>query len=190
LGIGNAFCDRDEPDSDCPVAGALTFFVGGGYRFVPNFSAGVELAGWSYAVRDGWRGNLSEETDDVDFTSSYLALYGRWYWFDTGKLDPYLHAGIGLGSLVGHAKTEAAEFEVRSSGWVVPFGIGVDWQLGRIFRLGPQALVYWHHSTEICEKTDDVEECHDPGKDEDGGREGEALPWRITIAGTFTFGAR
>ncbi len=190
LGIGNAFCDRDAPDSDCPVAGAFAFFVGGGYRFIPNFSAGIELAGWSYAVREGWRGGLTEETDDVNFSSSYLALYGRWYWFKEGKMDPYLQAGIGLGSLVGKAETETDTFEVRSNGWVVPVGIGVDWQLGRIFRLGPQALVYWHHATEICTKTNDDEQCHDPGRNEDGDREGEALPWRIAVTGTFTLGSR
>jgi hypothetical protein len=190
LGIGNAFCDRDEPDSDCPVAGGFAFFVGGGYRFVPNFSAGVELAGWSYAVREGWRGDLSDDADDVQFSSSYLAVYGRWYWFKEGKMDPYLQAGIGVGSLVGKAETETDTFEVRSNGWVVPVGIGVDWQLGRIFRLGPQALIYWHHATEICEKINDDEECHDPGRNEDGGREGDALPWRIAVTGTFTLGSR
>jgi hypothetical protein len=190
-GFGNAFCDNDSPESDCPVDGAFAGYVGGGYRFVPHFSAGLELAFWNYAVKEDWRGQLEGDPDDVEVTSSYLSAYARWYWFDKGKLDPYVQAGFGLGTVESRAKNEDFSWVFQSRGWVLPVGIGVDWQLGKVFRLGPQALVYWHHSTEICTTVnDDDEQCHNPGKDENGNREGDALPWRITINGTFTLGAR
>ncbi len=190
-GFGNAFCDNDSPESDCPVDGAFAGYVGGGYRFVPHFSAGLELAFWNYAVQEDWRGQLEGEPDDVEVTSSYASLYARWYWFDKGKLDPYVQAGFGLGTVESRAKNDDFSWLFQSRGWVLPVGIGVDWQIGKVFRLGPQALVYWHHSTEICTTVnDDDEQCHNPGKDENGNREGDALPWRITINGTFTLGAR
>ncbi len=33
LGYGNAVCDNDKPDSDCPVDGGVAFALGGGWRF-------------------------------------------------------------------------------------------------------------------------------------------------------------
>ncbi len=190
LGIGNAFCEHEQADSECPAAGASALFVGGGYRFHPHFSFGLEAATWSYAVQEGWRGQLDEAATDAKLSSSYLALYGRWYWFDRGQVDPYLHAGIGLGAMSAKGSAAFDEYEVVSSGWVIPVGIGVDFQIGRVFRLGPQALVYWHHATKICETSNDTERCHDPGTNRDGRREGDALPWRIAITGTFTLGTR
>ena len=38
----------------------------------------------------------------------------------------------------------------RASGVVFPLAIGVDWRLGKRFRLGPQAQAYLQVSSEIC----------------------------------------
>ena len=191
LGLGNAACDNEEPDSDCPVDGAGSFVLGGGWRFHDHWSVGLELGFWWFSVREEWRGNLSGDPDEVEFSSAFLAPMARWYWLAHHVADPYLTAGVGPGSVTARARTADAEYTLEATGWVWPLGIGVEWQVADIFRIGPQALAYLHVSTEICESPEsdgDPTECRDPGTDEDGEREGLALPWRLMAIGTFTFG--
>ncbi len=188
LGFGNAVCAREDEAGQCPVDGAGTFYVGGGYRFTPNWAIGLELAAWGYEVRDEWRGQITEDlSEEPRFGSSYLAIYGRWYWFDRGTMDPYLHFGLGAGSFQGEAKSETDEYKTVASGWVLPFGIGIDWQVAEVFKLGPQLLAYFHKSTRICETLSGDETCRDPGTDSNGDPEGRALPWRLNVQGSFTF---
>lgn len=189
MGFGNAVCDKEKPDSDCPVDGAFTLGFGGGWRFHDNFAVGGEIGVWSFKVRDEWRGQLESEADDVKFGSVYLAPYFRWYWFGEGNADPYLQAGIGLGSVTAKASNETGTYEYTASGVVFPLGIGVDWYVTDGFRLGPQGLAYLHVSNEICAKEPNGDEvCEAPGEDEEGEREGLALPWRLMVVGTFTLG--
>jgi hypothetical protein len=189
LGLGNAVCDNEKPDSDCPVDGAFAFGLGGAWRFHPHWALGLELAAWSFNVRDEWRGQLQESASDVQFDSAFVALVGRWYWFDEGSADPYLQAGFGFGSVTSEATNDAGTYSYSANGVVYALGIGVEWKLSRVFRLGPQGLAYLHVSSEICEDPQTGgEECRDPGKNPDGDREGLALPWRLAAVGTFTFG--
>jgi hypothetical protein len=191
LGIGNAVCGSDRPDSDCPVRTGGAFALGGGWRFHPHWLVGLELAAWGFGVNESWRGRLADDATDVEFSSSYIAPFVRWYWFDRGTADPYLMGGFGLGSVRGEASNDDATYTYTSSGPVYLLGIGVEWQLAKIFRLGPQALAYIHYGTEICEDaTGGDEACRDPGEDAYGDREGVALPYRLTINGTFTLGSR
>lgn len=189
LGLGDAVCDKDEPDSDCPVDGALTLDFGGGWRFHDHFSLGGEIGIWAFQVRDEWRGQLESEADEVTFSSVYLAPHFRWYWFDEGATDPYLQAGVGIGSVTAEASNESGTYEYTATGFVFPVGIGVDWYLSEGFRLGPQALAYLHVSDEICsEEPNRGKVCEPPSEDEDGEREGLALPWRIMAVATFPLG--
>lgn len=191
LGIGNAACGSERPDSDCPVKTGGSFAVGGGWRFHPHWLVGLELAAWGFGVNDNWRGRLSGDASDVKFSSSYVAPFARWYWFDHGTADPYLMAGLGLGNVTGEARDSSGTYRYTSSGTVHVLGIGVEWQLARVFRLGPQALAYIHYGTEICEDVPGQgEACRDPGKDAYGDREGIALPYRLMLIGTFTLGRR
>lgn len=189
LGPGSAVCDNDKPNSDCPVDGGVAFGLGGGWRFHDHWSAGLELAAWSFKVRDEWRGQLQNEANDVKFSSSYLALFARWYWFEPGNFNPYLQAGIGLGVVTAEAENDDAKYTYRARGTTYPLAIGAEWQLADVFRLGPQLGAYLHVSNEICEETGGTESCRDPGKTEDGDKEGVALPWRLVVVGTFTFGS-
>jgi opacity protein-like surface antigen len=186
LGLGNAVCDSSKPDSDCPVAGAGTFFLGGAWRFHPHWAVGLELAYWGYKVRESWRGQLVDSATDVKLSSAYIAALARWYWFDHGTIDPYLTFGLGVGSFDAKASNAYATYEFKASGSVWPLGIGVEWQLGDVFRLGPQLLWYLHVSNTICENS----VCRSAGKNADGSREGIALPWRLALSGTFTLGNR
>lgn len=191
LGFGNAVCDNSKPDSDCPVDGAFALALGGGWRFHDHWSVGLELAGWRFAVRESWRGKLADTATDVKFSSSYLGPYARWYWWRGARADPYLHAGLGIGSVTGEAKNAGSTYVYRSSGPTFGLGIGVEWQLTSIFRLGPQALAYLHVGNEICEKAgSDPETCRSPKENANGEREGVALPWRLILVGTFTLGGR
>lgn len=187
LGFGGAVCDNEKPDSDCPVDGGVAFGLGGAWRFHPHWAVGGELGFWAFNVRDEWRGQLADSATDVKFSSFYLAPMARWYWFDSGTIDPYLQAGIGFGSVQGEAKNASATYTTTAKGLVYLAGIGVEWQLSDLFRLGPQALAYLHVSNEICEDAGNGETCRSPGKNDNGDREGLALPWRIVAVGTFTF---
>jgi opacity protein-like surface antigen len=186
LGLGNAVCDSKKPDSDCPVAGAGTFFLGGAWRFHPHWAVGLELAYWGYKVRESWRGQLADSATDVKLSSAYIAALARWYWFDHGNIDPYLTFGLGVGSFDATASNAYATYEFKASGSVWPLGIGVEWQLGDVLRLGPQLLWYLHVSSTICENS----VCRSAGRSPDGSREGIALPWRLALSGTFTLGSR
>jgi hypothetical protein len=182
LGIGNAVCDNEQPDSQCPVDGAGTFDLGGAYRFHPHWAVGAELAVWGFKVRDEWRGQLDNQATDVELSSFYLAPLVRWYWFDHGRVDAYLQGGIGVGSVQAKAENEGSKYEARASGLVYPLGIGAEWYVSKHFRLGPQALAYLHVSSEVCENNNGDETCRDGTKDDN------ALPWRLMLMGTFVLG--
>ncbi len=190
LGFGNAVCGDDRPDSDCAVDGAFATALGGGWRFAPHWSVGLELATWAFSVRDEWRGQLEDDATDVSFSASTFGPYVRWYWWDDSVAEPYLHAGLALSTVEAVAENDGGKYEYRAPGVAYQLGIGVEWQLAEVFRLGPQALAYLHVGGEICEKESGAKErCREPAKDERGDREGLALPWRLAAVGTFTFGS-
>jgi opacity protein-like surface antigen len=189
IGLGGAVCDNEKPDSDCPVDGGGAFGLGGFWRFHDNWAVGLELAAWSFNVRDEWRGQLQNDADDVKFSSFYISPLARWYWFDEGMVDPYLQAGIGLGTVTAEAKNQNATYEYNARGIAYSLGIGVDFHVSKLFRIGPQLLGYLHVSSEICDNPAGAgETCRDPGKNPDGDREGLALPWRFVAVGTFMLG--
>jgi hypothetical protein len=99
----------------------------------------------------------------------------------------------GIGAVTAEAHNQTSDYQITASGWVFPLGIGVEWQVAEVFKLGPQFLAYLHVSTEICEDPPPLGqdgECRKPAKNEQGDREGLALPWRLVLTGTFTFGRR
>jgi len=186
LGFGNAVCDNDKPDSDCPVDGAFAIAFGGSWRFHKRFSLGAELAIWAFKIRDDWQGALDDSATEVSFTSIYLAPHLRWHWFDGMSTKPYLQAGIGFGSVTARASNDTGTFKYSASGIVVPLAIGVEWRVGKRFRLGPQAQAYLQISSQICsDEPGQAKECHPPGQNQDGEREGLLLPWRIMVMGSF-----
>jgi hypothetical protein len=189
LGYGDAVCGDERPDSACAIEGGTAVALGGGYRFHPHWLAGLELGAFAFAVRDQWRGQLENPATDVTFSSSYIAPFARWYWFGKGTADPYLMAGLGAGTVTGEARNDNATYVYTSRGLVYLLGIGVEWQVADIFRLGPQFLAYLHVGSEVCEDAPGTaEQCRAPGRDEHGDREGLALPYRLVLSGTFTLG--
>lgn len=185
LGLGNAVCDNEKPDSDCPVETGSAFLLGGAWRLHQRWALGAELAGWNFGVRDEWKGQLEDSATDVKFGSSYLALIARWYWLaSVGHHHGYLQFGLGFGSVQAEATGSAgAKYRVQTKGAVFPLGIGFDFELADIFRLGPQALAYLQTSSERCEEINGQgETCVDSGKDDN------ALPYRLVLMATFNFG--
>jgi hypothetical protein len=186
LGFGNAVCDNEKPDSDCPVDGAFTIAFGGSWRFHSRLSLGAELAIWAYGIRDEWQGGLDDTATDVSFTSFYLAPHLRWHAFEVMSAKPYLQAGFGIGSVTAEASNDAGTYEYSASGVVFPLAVGVEWRVGERFRIGPQAQAYLQVSSEICaDEPDQPKECMSPGTNEDGEREGLLLPWRIVVTASF-----
>ncbi len=189
LGFGSAVCDNKKPDSDCPVDGGAAFALGGGWRFHDHWSVGLELAAWSFKVRDSWKGQLQDDATDVKFGSTYFAAFARWYWFDPGTINPYLQAGIGFGTVTAEASNKNATYTYSAPGIVYPLAIGAEFQVSKLFRIGPQFGAYLHVANKVCQDPGGNETCTSPGKNEDGEREGLALPWRLVAVGTFTFGS-
>lgn len=189
LGFGSAVCDNEKPDSDCPVDGGAAFALGGGWRFHDHWSVGLELAAWSFKVRDSWKGQLQDDATDVKFGSAYLAAFARWYWFDPGTVNPYLQAGLGFGTVTAEASNKSSTYTYSAPGIVYPLAIGAEFQVSKLFRIGPQFAAYLHVANKVCQDTGGNETCNSPGKNEDGEREGLALPWRFVAVGTFTFGS-
>jgi hypothetical protein len=148
LGLGNAVCDNEKPNSDCPVDGAFTLGFGGGWRFHDNFAVGGELGIWAFKVRDEWQGQLDDKATDVTFSSLYLAPYLRWYWFDEGGIDPYLQAGVGIGSVTAEASNDSGTYTYSATGFVFPVGIGVDWYVSDGFRRSRTATSRASHRRE------------------------------------------
>lgn len=185
LGIGGAACDDEKPDNDCPVSGATTFALGGGWRFSPHWSIGAELAVWSYSVRGSWKGQLEDPATDVSVSSDYIALMARWYWLSHGVFDGYLTAGLGGGTLSAHAENGGGKYDGKATGLVYPLGIGAEFFVSNHFRIGGQALAYLLKSSEFCEESSATSEvCKDATNDQN------ALPWRIAVFGTYAFGSR
>ncbi len=186
LGFGNAVCDNEKPDSDCPVDGAFTLALGGSWRFHHRFSLGAELGLWAYEIRDAWQGALDDPATEVSFSSVYLAPYVRWHISEAMSAKPYLQAGFGIGSVTAKASNDSGSYQYSASGVVIPLAVGVDWRVGKRFRIGPQAQAYLQVSTEICaDEPNTDKECHAPERNEDGEREGLLLPWRIVVTGSF-----
>lgn len=182
LGPGNAFCDNKKPDSQCPVDGAFTLTLGGGYRLARPFSVGAELAAWGYKVRDSWRGQLDGAPSDVKLSSSYLGLMGRWYWLATRAVDAHLQFGLGAATFSGEASNAAGKYEVKVTGVAVPLGLGAEAYLSSRFRLGGQALVYLQKSSRVCETINGAEACKGATSDQN------ALPWRLNLLFTVLLG--
>jgi hypothetical protein len=179
FGPGGAACDKNKPDSDCPVDGALALDLGGSYRFHGHFAVGAELGFWGYKVRESWKGNLKDPAVDVKFSSMILAPFARWYWFEDEPIDAYLQLGIGFGSFHGAASNATDKYTVDVSGVVIPLGIGAEYIATEHFRFGLQFLPYLQISSKLCEKVNDADQtCHRVGS------ESNALPWRLILVGT------
>lgn len=185
LGAGNALCDDKKPESDCPVETGSALALGGAWRLSRSWALGGEVGAWQFGVRDEWRGQLEDPATDVKFTSTYLSLIARWYWLaKLGSYQGYLQFGLGGGVVTGEAEAESgAKYSVSNSGVVFPLGIGFDFELGDVFRLGPQALAYVQSSTTHCEELNGGgETCGDSGEDDN------AVPYRLVLMATFNFG--
>ena len=186
LGFGNAVCDNDKPDSDCPVDGAFTLGFGANWRFHNSFSLGGELAIWAFNIRDEWQGGLNTSATEVSFTSVYLAPHLRWHLLRGLSANPYLQAGVGIGSVTAKASNDTGTYEYTATGFVFPLAVGAEWRIGRRWRVGPQAQAYLQVSGEICsDEPGEAKDCHAPGTNDEGEREGLVLPWRIMVMGSF-----
>jgi opacity protein-like surface antigen len=186
IGYGDAVCDNEKPDSDCPVDGAFTLGLGANWRFHSRFSLGGELAFWGYKIRDEWQGGLDDSATDVSFTSVYLAPHLRWHLFRGLGANPYLQAGIGIGSVSAKASNDAGTYEYSANGVVFPLAVGAEWRVGKRFRVGPQAQAYLQVSSNICsEEPGMANDCRSVGTNDEGGREGLLLPWRIIVTASY-----
>lgn len=183
VGPGSAACDDKKPESDCAVDGGVSFGLSGGWRFHRRFLIGLDLSGWSFKVRESWKGQLTSEATDVRLSSSYLSTLARWYFVASGPTDAYVQLGVGGGTVSGHAENASGTYDFAAKGVVVPAAIGAEWHVLPNLRLGVQALAYLHLSSRVCDTGTGSEQCRDAGADSN------ALPWRIALVASVPFGA-
>jgi hypothetical protein len=182
LGLGNALCDNEKPDSQCPVNGGGAFTLGGGWRLSRRWLIGAELSFWGYKVRDSWRGQLASEATDVKLSSSYIGPLGRWYWLAGSSVDAYLQFGLGAATFNGEASNSAGTYKVAVTGLAFPLGLGAEASLSSRVRLGGQALAYLQKSADACETINGAESCKKATSDQN------ALPWRLLVMLTVMLG--
>lgn len=186
LGVGNAICDNNEPESDCPVDRGVggAFAAGFGFRFHPKVSVGLEFGAWGFRTRDSWRGKLPDPSTEVGFSAAYLSPVVRWFFVSRGAADAYLQFGLGFGTVGADAvDARGDKYKLRFNGISTHAAIGVEWYLTRFLRLGPQGMLYLHSSTRTCETISGNEVCREAARDEG------MLAWRILIVqASFVFG--
>ncbi len=193
LGFGDAVgCGNEDPDSPCAVDGAVALTLAGDFRFYPHFSVGLEASVWGFAVSDQWLGQLDGMQKSADTSMSYLAAFGRWYWFDKGIIDPYVQLGLGFGGMGVTVTNEAGDtYNYSAGGASAQLGLGAEFHVHRAIRLGPQLLMAALFGNQICEKLNDGKQvCRDPEKNDKGEQEGNALAWRFLLVGTIMLGDR
>jgi hypothetical protein len=185
LGVGNAFCGDNAPESDCPVDRGVggAFAAGFGFRFHPKVSIGLELGAWGFRTRDSWRGKLQDPASDVRFSAAYISPVVRYFFVSRGSADAYLQFGLGFGRIGADAENGGNKYNLTFNGISTHAAIGVEWYVARFLRLGPQGMLYLHSSTRTCETINGGEVCRDASRDEG------MLAWRILIVqASFVFG--
>lgn len=114
-----------ESDSANDLTGGLRL----AYNLSPQFSLGIDFAGWT--GDKGW--NDEVESDDFKSTVYWILAEGRWYPTGGGF---YVRGGIGLGSVgikvEGSGGSESAS--TSGLGWTV--GAGYELRLTPKFALG------------------------------------------------------
>jgi hypothetical protein len=149
-GIGHQY----SPYGIDPLAFGATL----GYRFHPNFSAGVFFSFASYmALNNADNGDAPDLTSRLARQQWNLGVYGRYYLVQLHRrFQPWVEIGVGyngdiavysrpIGERTGAgsgAGPETGDYTLRQDGIVVPVTLGLDIRPSPVFSLGPM-LGYW-----------------------------------------------
>ncbi len=142
LGFGTPFCSEGRVASDrCEGLGTgVRIGVAAFWRVTPHLAwgGGLEFMGFGVEPPKGL------ELDRGAGGSIFLGLLGRYYFLDSGALDPFVSLGLGgaaLGtSLAERGPTgETARYEETAAGPAIRLGAGLDFFLSPSLRLGPHA---------------------------------------------------
>jgi hypothetical protein len=103
------------------------------YRPSPFFAVGGTLSALSFGFRPMAGSGLSRGSADGHF----WGLLTRLYFFDHGRVEPYLELGVGSAGVATRAEEVDAEYDENSSGLAFRVGSAVEFYLSRHVRLGP-----------------------------------------------------
>lgn len=139
LALSLPHCEAGEASSDrCSgVGGGMGLTLTALWRVTPWFAWGGALSVVGFE-------NEPEQAEyrDAQAGAALLALVGRVYFMDEGRLDPYLELGVG-GAALGTQQEEPelaggrARYDETSAGPAVRAALGLDIHLTRALRVGP-----------------------------------------------------
>jgi hypothetical protein len=125
--VGSTDNQRCESAAVGPGFGATAL-----YRPSPYFALGGTLSALNFAFRPAPGSGLSQGSADGHF----WGLLGRVYFFDHGRVEPYLELGVGSAALGTSARELDSEYREESAGLAFRVGGALEFYLGRQVRLG------------------------------------------------------
>lgn len=103
------------------------------WRPSPYFAFGGTFSASGFV----WRPEPSSGLAEASAGGQFFGLLGRVYFYDHGRVEPYLELGLGSGSLGTSAREAGAQYRERASGVALYTGGGLEFYLSRHVRLGP-----------------------------------------------------
>lgn len=126
--IGSSDNQRCDSVAAGPGFGATALFRPSAY-----FAFGGTISALGFGFRPAQGSGLSRGSADGYF----WGLLGRVYFFDQGRVEPYLELGMGRAGLSTSAQETDAEYQENSAGLAFRVGAAIEFYLSRRVRLGP-----------------------------------------------------
>ena len=126
--VGSSYNQRSESIAAGPGFGAT-----GLWRPSPYFALGGTVNVLSFGFRPTDSSGISRGSAGGHF----WGLLTRLYFFDHGRIEPYLELGIGSGGVTTRAQEADAEYQENSAGLAFRVGGALELYLSRHVRLGP-----------------------------------------------------
>jgi hypothetical protein len=146
LAVGAPFCRGQALGSGRCGESSAGASIGGGalYRLTPYVAVGGEVHFTSFAA---------SPSADAFSRTRWFGLTVRGYFLDRGVLDPYLEAGLGVGSVDAGYAADGHAVQLHGTGPSSSAAAGLDFWVLPYLRLGP-ALSYrftWLTQVEQCQ---------------------------------------
>ncbi|HKO48639.1 MAG TPA: hypothetical protein VJV79_12995 [Polyangiaceae bacterium] len=126
--VGSSYNQRSDGIAAGPGFGATAL-----WRPSPYFAIGGTVNALSFGFRPSNASRLSDGSADGHF----WGLLTRLYFFDQGRVEPYLELGVGRAAVATRAQEAEVEYRETSAGLAFRVGGAIELSLGRHVRVGP-----------------------------------------------------